>query len=636
MTTSTVTVDDLLANAAWARRLARNLVHDADSADDLVQDTWITALRAQPDRSQPLRPWLSRVLRNQATDQRRSESRRLARHEQAGESVAGAAIEDPEVLLSRVQVQRLLADLICALPEPARQTVLLRYYEGLTSEQIGGVMGVAAGTVRRRLKEAVDQLRDELDRRHQGDREAWLRALLPLAPIVPAESAPAPSTTAAPPSVAARIVLAGCALVAAGAGLKVCSVMRARPPSAAVTPGSPGGPRGDRSLAAAAPPVTLDQCRTLLAARRRRVAEAEARHVTIASPSTLFDEGAPNPTAREALLPEIERLARGDAGPNISFAVECRTWACRVTVLQPGAYSGRAARTWLASIPNDPDVRARLRSWAGGRNSPVEDPVSRAPYNEGAVFLGLKAPSGARIAGTPPPVDPAGEPPPPITLAACRNALAAADRRLSDLGESEERELTPAQRFAESPPNPTLTVRFSGLVNASLRRAGAGVIPEVQCRGPVCRVSLPGQAAETWRNPVERDPEVTRLVIRRSSDDQQVFYQVAADQRAPGWPRMTEPMLAQSVFRAANMAACSARFPVTGDLEITLLFPGSAHPDPSVRPGRINTRYAGSLAGSPLGRCVEEQIDRELQHTPLPGAFRGLVRSRFQFPMGRE
>jgi DNA-directed RNA polymerase specialized sigma24 family protein len=37
-------LEDLLANAGWAKALARQLVRDDASADDLVQRTWVAAL----------------------------------------------------------------------------------------------------------------------------------------------------------------------------------------------------------------------------------------------------------------------------------------------------------------------------------------------------------------------------------------------------------------------------------------------------------------------------------------------------------------------------------------------------------------------------------------------------------------
>jgi hypothetical protein len=51
MSTSTspdVTVEELLVHAGWARRLAVRLTGGDDSADDLVQKTWIAAARHPP------------------------------------------------------------------------------------------------------------------------------------------------------------------------------------------------------------------------------------------------------------------------------------------------------------------------------------------------------------------------------------------------------------------------------------------------------------------------------------------------------------------------------------------------------------------------------------------------------------
>ena len=68
MATDTVNRDPhaLLAHAAWLRRLARSLVGDGAAADDLVQETWVAALRRPPAEDRPVRPWLRRVLENAA------------------------------------------------------------------------------------------------------------------------------------------------------------------------------------------------------------------------------------------------------------------------------------------------------------------------------------------------------------------------------------------------------------------------------------------------------------------------------------------------------------------------------------------------------------------------------------------
>ena len=42
------TFEDLLRHSAWVQALARTLVRDADLAEDLVQETWLAALRRPP------------------------------------------------------------------------------------------------------------------------------------------------------------------------------------------------------------------------------------------------------------------------------------------------------------------------------------------------------------------------------------------------------------------------------------------------------------------------------------------------------------------------------------------------------------------------------------------------------------
>src|SRR5262249_14375795 len=76
-------------------------------------------------------------------------------------------------------------------------TVLLRYFEGMNAREIGRLHGVAPGTVRWRLKEALDRVRADLDRSHGGDRRKWAFALLPLTRRGPGVGKSAAMATAA-------------------------------------------------------------------------------------------------------------------------------------------------------------------------------------------------------------------------------------------------------------------------------------------------------------------------------------------------------------------------------------------------------------------------------------------------------
>jgi hypothetical protein len=65
-----------------------------------------------------------------------------------------------------------------ALDAPFRRAILLRYLEGRPAPEIARMLGVPEGTVRWRIKEALDRLRADLDARIEGGRKAWL-ALIP-------------------------------------------------------------------------------------------------------------------------------------------------------------------------------------------------------------------------------------------------------------------------------------------------------------------------------------------------------------------------------------------------------------------------------------------------------------------------
>jgi RNA polymerase sigma factor (sigma-70 family) len=175
----TADIATLFHESAWLRRLAMSLVRDDAEADDLVQETWVLALRHPPRAGQTVRPWLAEVLRNVMRARFRSAGRRARREDASVDK--DAQVTSPEELLGAVESQRKLADEVIRLAEPYRTTLLMVFYDGLTPTEIATRERVPAGTVRWRLKEGLALLRAQLDRGHGGDRNAWKRALMPLA-----------------------------------------------------------------------------------------------------------------------------------------------------------------------------------------------------------------------------------------------------------------------------------------------------------------------------------------------------------------------------------------------------------------------------------------------------------------------
>ncbi len=123
----------LLDESAWLEGFARSLVADPSEAEDLSQDTLLTALQSQPEQRSGLRPWLARVLRNNA--HRRAKRGRQRREREA--QVYREEAQSAEELLERAETRRNVIHAVRSLPEPYKTAVMLRYWEELPPREIG-------------------------------------------------------------------------------------------------------------------------------------------------------------------------------------------------------------------------------------------------------------------------------------------------------------------------------------------------------------------------------------------------------------------------------------------------------------------------------------------------------------------
>ena len=252
MPANTGALEQLMVHAAWLRRFARALLRDGDDADDLVQSTLVAAWQhPAPDAGRP-RSWLARIAQNRAKDFRKAEARRDVRELAVAGPAASETAPGPEQLLGDLQIHRTVAEVVTTLDEPYRQTLLLRYYEGLSAAKIATRLGTPAGTIRWRLKEGLDRVRRALDQRCDGDRRRWTMALAPLLPPalaaapVAGVSLAAAAAAAAPARGATRpgaVAVVG-ALVVASAGLITAALWpRAEGPAEQSAPGAADVPQ---------------------------------------------------------------------------------------------------------------------------------------------------------------------------------------------------------------------------------------------------------------------------------------------------------------------------------------------------------------------------------------------------------
>jgi len=169
--------ESLLRHRDFVRGLAAGLLHDEQASDDVVQETFVTALSRPRRGDWPLAAWLGGIARNLSRRMLRERRRRTVREQAASrpEHVRSTA----EVVASEEARQRVVAAVL-QLPEPFRTTILLRYYDGLPPRAIARRLGVPGATVRSHLHRGLLRLRQQLDS-DAGGQQAWRALLLPLA-----------------------------------------------------------------------------------------------------------------------------------------------------------------------------------------------------------------------------------------------------------------------------------------------------------------------------------------------------------------------------------------------------------------------------------------------------------------------
>jgi len=147
--------------AATVFGVVRSVVRDPFQAEEVCQEVllevWRCASRFRPGRGSAM-AWVTTIAHRRAVDRVRAE-RRLAEREQRATAHAIAydeVAETVEARLDRERVRRCLG----SLTELQRESVTLAYYGGYTFREVSGLLGVAEGTVKTRMRDGLIRLRD--------------------------------------------------------------------------------------------------------------------------------------------------------------------------------------------------------------------------------------------------------------------------------------------------------------------------------------------------------------------------------------------------------------------------------------------------------------------------------------------
>ena len=134
-------------------------------AEDAVQEAFVKAYRSigrfRPGA--PFRPWVLRIVVNEARNRRRSAGRRerlVLRV--AGGRTSGDAAPSPEDAVLAGERHRVLAAALSTLPDRDREVLALRWFAGLSEAEMATLLECRAGTVKSRLARALARLRDAM------------------------------------------------------------------------------------------------------------------------------------------------------------------------------------------------------------------------------------------------------------------------------------------------------------------------------------------------------------------------------------------------------------------------------------------------------------------------------------------
>ena len=143
--------------------VAYGVLHDAQLAGDVVQEAFLKAWRRLDDLAQAasFASWLCGIVRNLCVDQRRRRRVAVCGIEEARGEADCKAREPADEMGRREQGERIAAALE-SLDATTRSAVVLRYYENLSSREIGELLGLSSAAVDMRLMRGRQALKEKL------------------------------------------------------------------------------------------------------------------------------------------------------------------------------------------------------------------------------------------------------------------------------------------------------------------------------------------------------------------------------------------------------------------------------------------------------------------------------------------
>jgi RNA polymerase sigma factor (sigma-70 family) len=141
--------------------IAHSILDDRDLAEDAAQQTFANAVRklSRLKKRDQFASWLAAICRNAAKDMARMRRIKLYNNEDLA-SVAAESYQDD----TKNEGVETVREAINNLSASAREVIFLRYYDGLSYEQVSAVLGISEQAINGRLRRAKKKMADYLRR----------------------------------------------------------------------------------------------------------------------------------------------------------------------------------------------------------------------------------------------------------------------------------------------------------------------------------------------------------------------------------------------------------------------------------------------------------------------------------------
>ena len=141
--------------------VAMRVVGDTALAEDIIaeayHDAWRNAGRFDSKLGRPI-TWLLTICRNRALDEYRRRAADMRKTESAAQYSVAETADTPDELLAAIEAGHVVHGLLAAISADDRQLIAMAFFKGLSHQQIADHTDMPLGTVKTRLRRALQKL----------------------------------------------------------------------------------------------------------------------------------------------------------------------------------------------------------------------------------------------------------------------------------------------------------------------------------------------------------------------------------------------------------------------------------------------------------------------------------------------